>query len=106
MGVPAVALGRAIEGFEPYKGRFRPVRSGAGYVIVDDTYNANPASMEWAVKTLAALPCTGKRVAILGDMRELGDGTEAYHRGVGRLARASNLSLVLLFGHGDEGCGG
>ncbi len=98
MGVPAIALGRAIEGFEPYKGRFKPVRSGAGYVIVDDTYNANPASMEWAVKTLAALPCTGKRVAILGDMRELGDGAELYHRGVGRLARASNLSLVLLFG--------
>ena len=98
MGVPADALAAGIEGFEPYKGRFMPVRSDAGYVVVDDTYNANPASMEWAVRTLAALPCGGKRVAILGDMRELGDGTEAYHRDVARLARASNLALVLLFG--------
>ena len=98
MGVPAKSVAAAIEGFEPYKGRFRPVWSGAGYVIVDDTYNANPASMEWAVRTLAALPCGGKRVAILGDMRELGEGAEGYHRSVARLARASNLSLVLLFG--------
>jgi UDP-N-acetylmuramoyl-tripeptide--D-alanyl-D-alanine ligase len=98
MGVPGDSLAGMIEGFEPYKGRFRPVRSAAGYLVVDDTYNANPASMEWAIKTLASLPCRGRRIAILGDMMELGDGTDAYHRGLSRLARASNLSLILLFG--------
>ena len=72
--------------------------SGGGYTIIDDTYNANPASMEWAVRTLSSLPCRGKRIAILGDMRELGARSDEYHRGLGRLIRASNLSLVLAVG--------
>ena len=54
--------------------------------------------MEWAVRTLSSLPCKGKRIAILGDMRELGDRSDEYHRGLGRLIRASNLSLVLAVG--------
>ncbi len=98
MGVKAATLADAVSTFEPYKGRFRPVRSAGGYTIIDDTYNANPASMEWAVTTLSSLPCKGKRIAILGDMRELGDRSDEYHRGLGRLIRASNLSLVLAVG--------
>jgi UDP-N-acetylmuramoyl-tripeptide--D-alanyl-D-alanine ligase len=98
MGVRGAALADALGAFEPYKGRFRPVRSAGGYTIIDDTYNANPASMEWAVKTLASLPCRGKRIAILGDMRELGARSDEYHRGLGRLIQASNLALVLAVG--------
>jgi UDP-N-acetylmuramoyl-tripeptide--D-alanyl-D-alanine ligase len=98
MGVKGAALAEGLTSFEPYKGRFRPVSSGRGYTIIDDTYNANPASMEWAVRTLSSLPCRGKRIAILGDMRELGARSDEYHRGLGRLIRASNLSLVLVVG--------
>ncbi len=98
MGVKGATLADGLGTFEPYKGRFRPVISGGGYTIIDDTYNANPASMEWAVTTLSSLPCKGKRIAILGDMRELGDRSDEYHRGLGRLIRASNLSLVLAVG--------
>ncbi len=98
MGVKAATLADALGVFEPYKGRFRPVRSAAGYTIIDDTYNANPASMEWAVTTLSSLPCRGRRIAILGDMRELGAKSDEYHRGLGRLIGASNLSLVLAVG--------
>ncbi len=98
MGVKGDRIAEAIAAFEPYRGRFRPVRSTRGYTIIDDAYNANPASMEWALKTLSALPCKGKRIAVLGDMRELGDRTEAYHREIGRLIKTSNLSLVLTVG--------
>jgi UDP-N-acetylmuramyl pentapeptide synthase len=98
MGVKGATLADGLGAFEPYKGRFRPVSSGGGYTIIDDTYNANPASMEWAVRTLSSLPCRGKRIAILGDMRELGARSDEYHRRLGRLIRASNLSLVLVVG--------
>jgi UDP-N-acetylmuramoyl-tripeptide--D-alanyl-D-alanine ligase len=98
MGVKGGALADGIAAFEPYRGRFRPVRAGGGYTIIDDAYNANPASMEWALRTLSTLPCKGKRVAILGDMRELGDRTEEYHQELGRLIRTSNLSCVLVVG--------
>ena len=48
MGVPASAIAAGIGSFEPYKGRFSPIKSAKGYVVVDDAYNANPASMRWA----------------------------------------------------------
>jgi UDP-N-acetylmuramoyl-tripeptide--D-alanyl-D-alanine ligase len=106
MGVKGATLADRLGAFEPYKGRFRPVISGGGYTIIDDTYNANPASMEWAVRTLSSLPCRGKRIAILGDMRELGPRSDEYHRGLGRLIRASNLSLVLAVGEAMKAAAG
>lgn len=98
MGVPGPVLAERIGSFEPYHGRFSPMRTKKGYVLVDDAYNANPASMQWAVRTLAELPCEGKRVAILGGMRELGEEGERYHRELGRFLKDSALSLILLFG--------
>ena len=74
------------------------MRSTRGYTVIDDAYNANPASMEWAVKTLAALPCRGKRIAILGDMRELGDDGSVSRESSAVSSKTSNLSLILLVG--------
>ena len=98
MGVKGATLAGAIAAFEPCQGRFRPVRTDRGYTIIDDAYNANPASMEWALRTLSTLPCRGKKIAILGDMRELGARSDEYHRDLSRLIRASDLSLVLVVG--------
>ncbi len=98
MGADADRLREAIPAFEPYKGRFKPIRSRRGYVVVDDAYNANPASMEWAVATIAAMPCSGKRIAVLGDMRELGEKTGEYHRELGRFLAGTNLAMILLTG--------
>jgi UDP-N-acetylmuramoyl-tripeptide--D-alanyl-D-alanine ligase len=103
MGVPGSTLAQGIGSFEPYKGRFNPIKAGKGYVVVDDAYNANPASMQWAVSTLAALPCTGKRIAILGGMRELGKKGNYYHRELGRFLKKSDLSLILLLGEETKG---
>lgn len=98
MGVPVSSLSERIASFEPYHGRFNPITTQKGYVLVDDAYNANPASMQWAVRTLAGLPCEGKRVAILGGMRELGEEGERYHRELGLFLKESGLSLILLYG--------
>ena len=98
LGASPERLRELIPTFEPYKGRLKPVRSRRGYTVVDDAYNANPASMAWALRTLSALPCRGKRVAILGEMRELGARTSEYHRELGRLVGNSALSMILLLG--------
>jgi UDP-N-acetylmuramoyl-tripeptide--D-alanyl-D-alanine ligase len=102
MGVPAADIAAAIPEFQPYKGRFRPIESRKGYVVIDDAYNANPASMQWAINTVSALPCAGKRIAVLGEMKELGEKKEGYHRELGRTLKESDLSLVLLLGEGTK----
>jgi UDP-N-acetylmuramoyl-tripeptide--D-alanyl-D-alanine ligase len=59
-------------------------RRSGGVTVVNDAYNANPQSMMAVLRTFMKLPCTGRRIAVLGDMRELGGHAEALHRDVGR----------------------
>ncbi len=96
--VPHETIGETIAAFEPYPGRFKAVASRKGYTIIDDAYNANPSSMEWAIETLERLPCKGKRIAILGEMKELGERNEEYHRELGRFLKKSGLSTILFLG--------
>lgn len=76
-------------------------RSAGGRHFLDDSYNANPDSMIAALETLARLPATGRRVAVLGRMGELGAAAEAGHRRVGEAA--ARLGVNLLIGVGAEG---
>jgi UDP-N-acetylmuramoyl-tripeptide--D-alanyl-D-alanine ligase len=98
VGLDMQSIRGTVETFSSYGMRFKPLASKKGYVVVDDTYNANPSSMEWAVNTLASLPCTGKRIAVIGDMAELGEKTAFYHREMGRFLAGSNIPVVLLIG--------
>jgi len=66
-----------------------------GVRVLDDAYNANADSMVAALETLRELPCKGRRVAVLGDMAELGDHSRAAHEEVGR--RAAELGVGQLF---------
>lgn len=69
-----------------------------GVQVLDDTYNANADSMAAALQTLMELPCKGRRMAVLGDMAELGTHSEAAHAEVGR--RAAELGVGQLFAIG------
>jgi UDP-N-acetylmuramoyl-tripeptide--D-alanyl-D-alanine ligase len=80
--------------FAPH--RAQVVRAG-GVTIVDDSYNASPASVIAALELLGGLP--GRRVAVLGEMLELGEAAEAGHHEVGRVAGAT-AQLVVVVGHG------
>jgi UDP-N-acetylmuramoyl-tripeptide--D-alanyl-D-alanine ligase len=79
--------------------RLEVVRVGE-VTIINDAYNANPGSMEAALETLAALPCpaAGRRIAVLGEMRELGPWTEQLHRRVGQFVAAHPPDLVCCLG--------
>ncbi len=69
-------------------------------VLVNDAYNANPRSMEAAILELAARPCLGRRVAVLGDMLELGASTGDHHATLGR--KIANAEIDLLWAIGEE----
>ena len=93
----AIALGLAGTPTPEHRGEL--IRLG-GVTIVDDTYNAAPASMLAALDLLAGL--RGRRVAVLGEMLELGDGSDEGHRQVGRAA-AAVVDLLVVVGDGALG---
>ena len=68
-----------------------------GVVVVDDCYNANPMSMRAALDDLAA-SAPGRRVAVLGDMLELGADEQAFHEQVGAHAAAAGVDVLLAVG--------
>ena len=69
-----------------------------GVRLLDDAYNANADSMLAALHTLVELPCKGRTVAVLGDMAELGEHTEAAHREVGRCAAELGVGQLFAIG--------
>ncbi|EAT14881.1 UDP-N-acetylmuramoyl-tripeptide--D-alanyl-D-alanine ligase [Desulfuromonas acetoxidans] len=68
-----------------------------GATVLDDSYNANPQSMQAALSVLSDWPCQGTKIAVLGDMLELGDVSQACHEELGRLA-AQRAEQVLCYG--------
>jgi len=88
---PLKDVADALAGWRPVSGRMRPVAGVNGCRVLDDAYNANPASMAAALETLRLLP--GRRFAVLGDMAELGDNAGEQHEGL-NLSAIGQIVLV------------
>jgi UDP-N-acetylmuramoyl-tripeptide--D-alanyl-D-alanine ligase len=71
---------------------------GMGATIINDCYNANPLSMRAALDDLAAHETAGRRVAVLGDMLELGPAEDDHHRDVGAYAATAGVELLVTVG--------
>src|SRR2546421_6421457 len=69
-----------------------------GVQFIDDSYNANPDSMTAALRTLVELGAEGKRIAVLGEMRELGSETESGHAQVGEAAAEFGIDQLIAIG--------
>ena len=93
LGVDPGAARGALAGFRGARQRLQGSER-RGIRWLDDTYNANADSTLASLRTLADLPCRGRRIAVLGDMAELGEHTAEAHREVG--AEASRLGIDLL----------
>ena len=75
-------------------------RRADGLAVLNDVYNANPTSMAAALRALAALTTTGRRIAVLGEMRELGEHSSDAHASVGELAGRLGIDVVVGVGAG------
>jgi UDP-N-acetylmuramoyl-tripeptide--D-alanyl-D-alanine ligase len=91
-----LAIAAALRGIEPMAGRMN-ARSVGDIVVLDDAYNANPASMKAALATLREIGQL-RRVAVLGEMKELGPAAEREHADVGRAAAAAGVALLVSCG--------
>jgi UDP-N-acetylmuramoyl-tripeptide--D-alanyl-D-alanine ligase len=95
LGVPVdeVAAGLAVPPSSPW--RMELTRTDGGLTVLNDAYNAGPASMAAALRALAALPA-GRRVAVLGVMAELGDDAPAEHAAIAALAGELGIEVVAV----------
>jgi UDP-N-acetylmuramoyl-tripeptide--D-alanyl-D-alanine ligase len=75
------------------------VKEIRGVQFLDDSYNANPDSMKAALRTLVELDAEGQRIAVLGEMRELGDESERRHREVGETAATLKVDHLITIGN-------
>ncbi len=90
---------RGLASFRPVSMRFE-VEEYRGLHLVIDCYNANPASVIASLESMNEIDVSGKKIAVLGDMLELGDSAEELHRSVG--AEAARLGIAYLFCLGPQ----
>jgi UDP-N-acetylmuramoyl-tripeptide--D-alanyl-D-alanine ligase len=103
-GVPLACIAAGLSGFEPVKGRSRALSvplQGRSVTLIDDTYNANPDSMQAALQVLAELP--GPRLLVMGDMGEVGSQGPQFHGEAGRNARAMGVEKLFALGEQSQG---
>ena len=97
LGLTKAELLSGIAAYRPVGSRMHLVRCGGDRIIIDDCYNANPQAMAEALRILAQTEHP-RRMAVLGDMGELGDLTEQAHRDMGALTRTLGLDTVVAVG--------
>jgi UDP-N-acetylmuramoyl-tripeptide--D-alanyl-D-alanine ligase len=92
-GLEPAAVARALEAHRPARGRMERREARGGTLLVD-CYNANPDATRAALETLASWPGAARRIAVLGDMLELGENAPALHRRTGAAVRGAELWAV------------
>ena len=96
LGVDSTVIAKGLQGMKPVPGRLSLRKGRAGATVIDDSYNANPASLLAGLKVLSGFK--GKRYLALGDMGELGGNAEAMHREAGQ--QALRLGVDRLYAYG------
>lgn len=92
-----VEIAAAIQDFQSLPGRMRVIPGIRASVLLDDTYNASPASLSAALKTLSLLTAT-RRMAVLGDMLELGNESETSHKAVAKQLEENQVNMAYFVG--------
>ncbi len=97
-GIELPEIAAALHAAQPESGRQEILAAPGGFTVVNDAYNANPDSMRAALNTFAALRVAGSRIAVLGDMGELGDFGPAGHREMGALVAKLGIDRLVSVG--------
>lgn len=96
IGIPSTQIKQGLESMRPVTGRLQPWISRYGNIVIDDSYNANPASLKVALEVLSQ--CTGESWLILGAFGELGDDSVNIHREMGELIKSFGVKRLLAVG--------
>ncbi len=99
LGIPPYLAAQKLSEYRAPAQRQQKHQAG-GVLVIDDTYNASPDSMRSAIDVLATSEVSGRRIAVLGDMKELGDYSAAGHAQVGQYLAEKKIDL--LFALGEE----
>ena len=97
LGIDHEAIRAALAAFKAPEKRSNVIPSRRGYVVIDDTYNAGPASVKSAVKTLTMME-GDRKIAVLGDMLELGEHAIEAHLEIGRAVKECGIDLLFAVG--------
>ena len=96
-GMDIEEVAAALAKIQPVSGRMNILHGIRGCTLLDDTYNASPIAMKHSLKTLYSLEAKHK-IAVLGDMNELGDISESEHKKIGKLCNPKQLDLLITIG--------
>ncbi len=95
-GIPMSVAAAGFSGFEGLRQRI--IHIDNKFTMIDDTYNASPDSMKASIRVLCDIPCNGRRIAVLGDMFELGENEVRYHQEVGEFLLDKPIDEVIVMG--------
>ncbi|HEX8512634.1 MAG TPA: UDP-N-acetylmuramoyl-tripeptide--D-alanyl-D-alanine ligase [Allosphingosinicella sp.] len=105
LGGDLAQAGLALADLPGLKGRgerHRIALGGGEALLIDESYNANPASMAATLKTFGALSVAGRRIAVLGGMKELGESSDSFHAGLAGPVEGAGIELAILVGEEME----
>lgn len=97
-GLSLDEIRRGLESVTPSRMRMERHTTRSGVLILNDAYNANPGSMRAAFEAVMEMPVQGRRIAVLGGMRELGDSSARAHENVGQAVANSGIDVVIVVG--------
>ena len=100
LGRNLVEIGEALQNYRTARGRTNLILGVKNSFIIDDTYNSSPQSSKAALEILAEMPSDGRKIAVFGDMLELGKVSDAAHRAVGK--KLVELGIEYLFVVGER----
>ena len=102
LDVPLSDIVSALANFELTKNRTQWVKGQNGVAILNDAYNASPIAMKSVIKSFVSVEATGRRVLVLGDIRELGEHSKELHASISEVISPSEVALVYLYGEEME----
>jgi UDP-N-acetylmuramoyl-tripeptide--D-alanyl-D-alanine ligase len=95
--IPKGLIAEALSEVRAYDMRMQ-IYEENGITVISDCYNANPHSMKMSLQTLANMPCKSRRIAVLGDMKELGSQSAEYHREIGSMLPELSVDYLVAIG--------
>lgn len=96
-GLNLVSMSQSLsEEHEAQPGRMKLIEGIKGSTIIDDSYNSSPVAVRWALRTLGDVQTNGRKIAVLGDMMELGEYSPGEHKKLGELAFNTCQMLVTV----------